>query len=190
MILDVSRRYTRSLCFRAENETNLKSMPKSIVTKSSKSRSAKARTRRRTPTDEAALRQAAGHSKIRRDHSNEIAEDYVETIAQLIRAHGEARTVDIARRLGVSHVTVNKTIGRLARDGLVRAEPYRSIFLTTSGSDMAQRIEDRHQTVARFLRALGVNESDAQADAEGIEHHVSESTLAAMRKFVASNRLT
>jgi DtxR family transcriptional regulator, manganese transport regulator len=35
-----------------------------------------------------------------------------------------------------------------------------------------------------FLRALGVSESVARADAEGIEHHVSAATLAAFERFV------
>src|SRR5205085_1090619 len=84
---------------------------------------------RRAEREQAAARQAARHSKARRDHSGEIAEDYVELIAQLTRAHGEARTVDIAEHLGVSHVTVTRTIQRLQSEGLVRSEPYRSIFL-------------------------------------------------------------
>lgn len=135
----------------------------------------------------AAARQAAHHQKIRQDHSGEIAEDYVETIAQLIREHGEARSVDIARRLGVSHVTVAKTIARLQRDGLVRSQPYRSIFLTDQGGDLALRAERRHRLVVAFLLKLGVNPADAEADAEGIEHHVSEATMSAIRRFVGNS---
>lgn len=149
-------------------------------------RSANAPKRRRRPheRDDAAVRQAASHRRIRRDHSAEIAEDYVETIAQLMRDRGEARTVDIARRLGVSHVTVTKTISRLQKEGLVRSEPYRSIFLTDHGHSQAMRIEERHKLVVQFLRALGVNANDAETDAEGIEHHVSDATLAAIKRFV------
>ena len=54
--------------------------------------------RRRKSGSRAAARQAHWHTKTRRDHSAETAEDYVELIAQLIRRHGEARTVDIAER--------------------------------------------------------------------------------------------
>lgn len=143
--------------------------------------------RRKAAKDETAARQAAGHSKIRRDHSSEIAEDYVEIVAQLVRAHGEARTVDISRRLGVSHVTVTKTINRLQNEGLVSSEPYRSIFLTDDGRSLAGRIELRHELVVRFLRAIGVNPDDAEADAEGIEHHVSSATLEAMKRFLAES---
>lgn len=131
-----------------------------------------------------AAREAARHSKIRRDHAGETAEDYVELIAHLCRTRGEARTVEIAERLGVSHVTVTKTIRRLVRAGLVSTEPYRSIFLTDQGRALAEKSADRHELVVRFLRAVGVEAHIADQDAEGIEHHVSEATLAAMRKFI------
>ena len=68
-------------------------------------------------------------SRTRADHSRELAEDYVELIDELITEKGEARAVDLADRLGVSHVTVSRTVRRLMRDGYVSAEPYRSIFL-------------------------------------------------------------
>jgi DtxR family transcriptional regulator, manganese transport regulator len=142
--------------------------------------------RRRTARQDAAAQtQAQRHSRIRSDHSREIAEDYVELIAQLIRGQGEARTVDLATRLGVSHVTVTKTIGRLQEIGLVRSEPYRAIFLTDKGEQLAQSSEQRHALVVAFLHKLGVNPTDADADAEGIEHHVSLATLDAMRRFLA-----
>lgn len=133
----------------------------------------------------AAARQAARFSRIREDHAGEIAEDYVELIAQLIREQGEARTVDIAACLGVSHVTVTRTITRLQREGLVRTEPYRSIFLTEEGEAVAEMSAQRHALVVKFLRKLGVSATDAETDAEGIEHHVSEATLEAIRRFVA-----
>lgn len=128
--------------------------------------------------------QADRHRRIRNDHSAEIAEDYVELIAQLIRTRGKARTVDIARRLGVSHVTVTKTVARLQKEGLVSTEPYRSIFLTEAGQALAEETAARHALIVDFLQRLGVNPTDAETDAEGIEHHVSEATLQAMREFL------
>lgn len=136
----------------------------------------------------AAERQARRHRRIRDDHSVEIAEDYVELIAELIREHGEARTVDIAHRLGVSHVTVTRTVARLQSAGLVRTQPYRSIFLTDAGQDLATRSASRHGLVVAFLRKLGVGDQDAETDAEGIEHHVSEATLQAIRRFVEERK--
>lgn len=126
----------------------------------------------------------AGFAQTRRDHAMELAEDYVEMILGLIDEHGEARLVDIAEHLGVSHVTANKTIGRLQRDGLVQKRPYRSVFLTEQGRKLAEESRERHRIVVEFLCALGVGEEQARIDAEGIEHHISAVTLNAMSVFL------
>jgi DtxR family manganese transport transcriptional regulator len=126
-----------------------------------------------------------GHAaRTRRDHAQELAQDYVELIAELIEQKGEARVVDLARRLGVTHVTVNRTVQRLRRGGLVSSEPYRAIFLTATGQRLARESRDRHDLVVRFLTALGVPAAVAESDAEGIEHHVSGETIRAFREYV------
>ena len=117
--------------------------------------------------------------RTREEHSSETAQDYVELIAKLIATTGEARAIDIARFLGVTHVTVGRTIQRLQRDGLVTAQPYRSIFLTDAGRKLAKESQRRHEIVFEFLRSLGIPPKVAQSDAEGIEHHVSKETLSA-----------
>jgi DtxR family manganese transport transcriptional regulator len=113
-----------------------------------------------------------------------ILEDYVELIADLLGSGGEARPTDIARRLGVSHATAIKTIGRLKREGLAVAKPYRGVFLTEAGERMAERVRIRHRLVVKLLLAIGVPSEAAEQDAEGIEHHVSDSTLAAFERFL------
>lgn len=132
--------------------------------------------------------QAQGFGRIREDHRAEIAEDYVELIADLLAARGEARAVDLAERLGVTNATVANTVAKLQRDGLVRSEPYRSIFLTEKGADLAHHCKRRHELVVGFLRVIGVSEDTAHRDAEGIEHHVSDETLAAFARFVERHR--
>jgi DtxR family manganese transport transcriptional regulator len=122
--------------------------------------------------------------RTRDDHSRENAEDYVELIESLIEETGEARAVDLAERLGVSHVTVSKTVQRLQREGYVTSQPYRSIFLTEKGRKVALASRERHELVLQFLRAIGVPEDVAETDTEGIEHHVSEGTLQAMRRYL------
>ncbi len=129
-----------------------------------------------------------GYRRTRSDHSQETAEDYVELIDDLIRDTGEARAVDVARRLGVTHVTVTKTLARLKREGLLTSEPYRSIFLTPKGKRLADKSRKRHELVVDFLLVLGVPRTDAEADAEGIEHHISPRTLQAMKRHIARRR--
>ena len=126
---------------------------------------------------------AAKFDRIRRAHQSEVAEDYVEMIADLIAETGEARTVDLAARFGVTSPTVNAIIQRLQREDLVETRPYRSIFLTEAGQALAKEARYRHRIVRDFLVAIGVPETIAEEDAEGIEHHVSAKTLAVFAKI-------
>ena len=131
----------------------------------------------------AAEEQARRFARVRLAHRTEMQEDYVELIADLIAEGGEARAADLAERLGVTPATVANTLGRLKRDGLIEMRPYRSIFLTGPGAEMAARSKERHGIVVRFLAVLGVSDDVAETDAEGLEHHLSEETLEAMRRF-------
>ncbi len=128
------------------------------------------------------------YTQTRRDHSLETAADYVELIDELRREVGEARGADLSRILGVSHVTVSKTLQRLARDGYVVAKPYRSVFLTEKGLRLAESSRERHRLIVRLLECMGVPKEVAEADAEGMEHHVSERTLAAIKSFLNEDR--
>jgi DtxR family manganese transport transcriptional regulator len=128
--------------------------------------------------------QARRFRKTRSAQSAAVNEDYVELIADLLATSGEARPTDVARRLGVSHVTAIKTISRLKREGLATGRPYRGIFLTDEGHKLATRVKARHRLVVDVLRAIGVPAEAAEADAEGIEHYVSETTLKTFAEFL------
>jgi DtxR family manganese transport transcriptional regulator len=130
-----------------------------------------------------AERRATAFRRMREAHRTEMAEDYVELISDLIKVNGEARLADLAIHVGVTSATAAKVVQRLQRAGLVESRPYRSIFLTESGEAMAEMSRRRHQIVEAFLRALGIDDLTVEADAEGIEHHVSEQTLAAFARL-------
>jgi len=138
----------------------------------------------RPPGVRPSAQQAENLRRSRCDRAVETAQDYVEAIADLSVSLGEARVVDLARRLGVTHVTVNRTLARLQSSGYVNTKPYRAIFLTDAGRKLAAECKLRHETVTAFLRSLGVPEKMAELDAEGIEHHVSPETLAAFERFL------
>jgi len=137
-----------------------------------------------TPNTRNPEAQADGFANVRNAHESEMAEDYVELIADLIEVNGEARPVDIAQRLGVKAPTVTKNISRLKDAGLVLREKYRSIFLTDRGQTLAEACRRRHRIVVAFLQSLGVDEVTAERDAEGIEHHVSDETLTAFENHL------
>jgi DtxR family manganese transport transcriptional regulator len=118
--------------------------------------------------------QALRFGKTRTAQSTALLEDYAELIADLLATGGEARPTDIARRLGVSHATAIKATAR----------PYRGVFLTEAGEQLAARVRARHRLVVDVLRAVGVPSEAAEQDAEGIEHHVSDATLQAFSRFL------
>jgi DtxR family manganese transport transcriptional regulator len=128
--------------------------------------------------------QALRFGKARTAQSSALLEDYVELIADLLAAHGEARATEVAKRLGVTHPTAVKTIARLKREGLVTSRPYRGIFLTDAGQALAARVRARHRLMVALLRAVGVPAEAAEADAEGMEHHASDATLEAFARFL------
>ncbi len=117
------------------------------------------------------------HQRTRRDHSTETAEDYVEAVAEIITERTSCRLVDLAEYFAVSHVTANRIVARLQREGLLSTEPYQPIELTAKGKRLAVRCRQRHEIVYRFLLSIGIDEQTAAIDAEGIEHHVSPKTL-------------
>lgn len=133
---------------------------------------------KRQPTDADRFR------RTRAAHRDETAEDYVEAIADLLDASGEARVVDLAEMMGVSHVTVSRIVSRLCDEGLVDKKPHRPMALTAKGKRLAAQVRERHEVVFSFLRSIGVPAKQAEIDSEGIEHHVSDATIKAMRRVL------
>ncbi len=127
---------------------------------------------------------AEAFQKCRDDRRTELMEDYAELIADLMERSGEARQTDIARWLGVTQPTVAKMLKRMAEENLVTQRPYRGVFLTGEGQRLAEASRRRHEIVEAFLQSIGVDPDSAKKDAEGIEHHVSETTLRAFERFL------
>ena len=119
----------------------------------------------------------------RKVHESELAEDYVELIADLINKEGEAKIVDIANHLGISKATVNQTVNRLIKKELIKSKPYRNIYLTKKGVNIANRIRLRHKIVYEFLIVIGLDNETVGFESEGIEHHVGHKTLAKLKKL-------
>ena len=126
------------------------------------------------------------YAHTRSHHANETAEDYVEAVGDIIEEIGRCRVQDLANHFNVSHVTVSRIVGRLQNEALLETAPYQPITLTRKGQRLAEKVRKRHAVVFEFLVALGVDQRTAEIDSEGIEHHVSEKTLTAMKRFIKS----
>jgi len=98
---------------------------------------------------------------------------------------GPVRVTDIAARLGVSKPSVLSALRTLEGQGLLRHEPYRTVFLTDEGRRRATQLRERHGMLASFLRdVIGVSPDTAESDACKMEHHLSAETLEKMRAMV------
>jgi len=118
------------------------------------------------------------------DARTDRMEDYLEVIYELIEHKGYATTIDISDYLNVSSPSVTKMTQRLDENGYLIYEKYRGIRLTDEGIRIAKSIRSRHGLLAEFLRILGVNEEDANSDAEGIEHHLHPETISKLEEFI------
>src|ERR1700747_2866490 len=107
-------------------------------------------------------------------------EDYLEQILDLINTKGYARVADIAQGLKISQASVTNMVQRLDAEGLLKYEKYRGLILTAAGKSLASKIAHRHRLLTDFLRLLGLDDRVIHHDVEGMEHHISPSTLRAI----------
>lgn len=104
-------------------------------------------------------------------------EDYLEQIHNLIESKGYARVVDIAQNLGISQASVTNMIQKLDAEGYLVYERYRGVTLTAEGRRVGQAIAKRHDVLTRLLAGFGLDAETVHRDVEGMEHHISKSTL-------------
>ena len=87
-------------------------------------------------------------TRIRRDFV--IVEDYTRLIADLIETYGKARVCEIAREMGVSHVSVIKNIRRLIQIGYLVKNDQGIIQLTCKGNQVAAFTRKKYQIIYNF----------------------------------------
>ena len=114
----------------------------------------------------------------------ESGEMYLETILILSRNSSEVRSIDVADYMNVSKPSVSRAVGILKNAGYIVTGKDNSLVLTDMGLEAAERIYDRHITIAEMLRSLGVSEENAVDDACKMEHDISEETFLAFKKHL------
>lgn len=103
----------------------------------------------------------------------ESGENYLETILILSRKGISVRSVDIANELSFSKPSVSRAMGILKNNGFINVDKNGYITLTSSGSEIAERIYERHLVLTKWLVDLGVDEKTAAEDACKLEHDIS-----------------
>ena len=119
-------------------------------------------------------------------HIQESGEMYLETIHILSRKKGEVRSIDVCEYMGYSKPSVSRAMGILKAAGYIEVDKHGYITLTDEGLSLAEKMYTRHTLLTSMLVKLGVDEEVAAEDACKIEHHISEATFDAIKKFVES----
>ena len=114
----------------------------------------------------------------------ESGEMYLETILVLSKKLPQVRSIDVADEMGFSKPSVSRAVGILKEKNYIVIDKSGFITLTGEGRSIAENIYDRHNTLAKALQSLGVDEKTAAEDACRIEHYISETTFKAIKKHM------
>jgi len=108
--------------------------------------------------------------------SSEAIEDYAKAIYALSRDRaGPVLNGEVAERLGVAPATATAMLQKLDGLGLVEYRPYRGATLTAAGEKVALEVIRHHRLIEAYLsEALGMPDDMVHAEAEVLEHHISE----------------
>jgi DtxR family transcriptional regulator, Mn-dependent transcriptional regulator len=116
-------------------------------------------------------------------------EDYLKHIllAEQERPGERIGTGQIAARLALSPGTVTAMLKALADGGLLDYEPYGGVRLTQAGGQLAAHVLRRHRLLELFLvKVLGFDWSEVHAEAEQLEHAVSDRLIARLDEMLGS----
>ena len=104
-------------------------------------------------------------------------EDYLEAVLVLQKNHGAVRSIDVARRVGVSKASVSYAVSALREGGFLTVDSDYVLHLTETGRNVAEKIYERHQFFTEQFIAAGVDPEIAERDACRIEHAISQDTF-------------
>lgn len=117
-------------------------------------------------------------------HTNESAENYLETILMLSKVRPVVRSVDIAEELGFKKSSVSVAMKNLREKEHITVTREGFIYLTPSGREIAEMIYERHQFLTQWLVSLGVDEKIAAQDACRVEHDISKESFEAIKNNI------
>ena len=121
-------------------------------------------------------------------HIQESGEMYLETIHVLYKRNGAVRAIDVGEHMGYSKPSVSRAMGILKSAGYIEVDKHGFITLTDEGLEIANKMYERHTLLTEFLIRLGVDAETATDDACKIEHHISESSFDAIKRFVEESK--
>lgn len=117
----------------------------------------------------------------------ESAENYLEAILMIKKEKGYVRSIDVANKLNFTKPSVSVAMKNFREDGYIIMDRDGEITLTDKGLEIAERIYERHQLIAKALIALGVDEETAYEDSCKIEHDISNMSFEKIKEHLAKH---
>ena len=117
----------------------------------------------------------------------ESGQMYLETILVLGEKNQNVRSIDVCEYMGYSKPSVSRAVGLLKSGGYLTVDGDGYLHLTELGEETARKVYDRHRILTEFLTSIGVPEEVASEDACKIEHHISDESFEAIKKFMTKS---
>ena len=118
-----------------------------------------------------------------RPKNNQSLEDYLETILIIREDKGYARSVDVAKELGVTKPSASVAMKKLKDEDYITIDSSGHIFFTEKGKKLAEKVYNKHRLLYKALVAIGVDEETAAEEACLIEHIISDKTYKKINDF-------
>lgn len=115
----------------------------------------------------------------------ESGEMYLETIYVLSQKYKDVRAIDVGEYMGYSKPSVSRAVGLLKSGGYLVADELGHLSLTEAGTEVAEKIYERHTLLTQYLRMLGVGAETAAEDACKMEHIISDESFNAIKNHVS-----
>lgn len=114
-------------------------------------------------------------------------EDYLKAIYTLQMNYGIVRSMDVVRMLNVSKASVSRAIKLLRQGGFLTIDEDKNLFLTPSGSQIAEQIYDKYRVLTSWLVHMGVDTETAQKDSCRMEHVISNISVDVLKEWLRTN---
>lgn len=120
---------------------------------------------------------------------HESGEDYLEAILRIKEKNGFARSVDVAKSLGVSKPSVSRAMNVLYENGYIEAGRVGSLELTEKGKEKAESVYEKHVLLTDFIvKITGVNREQAERNACRIEHDIDDDVKNGIERWMEQNK--
>ena len=112
-------------------------------------------------------------------------EDYLEIIYEYSKNNDNFKSVDIAKKLNISRASVSEALKKLAEQGYLTYEKYKTVSLTEKGMKIAEQVYDKHCTLCKFFeKFLQLSNEESQINACRIEHVITDTAFQKLKNLV------